>query len=110
MTTATQERTFRILSRDDRKIRVRVTTRSGPRATPKASVYLVSRFPAPAHGEGATGVEWHNVTNGLTHHVSLGHADARCDCRGHERWGACKHFALSKVLLERGELPREVAQ
>lgn len=41
--------------------------------------------------------------------VSRNGQDHRCCCRGHQRWGACKHVDTLRALLENGWLDAEMA-
>jgi hypothetical protein len=73
----------------------------GPRSSLERCYYVK---PIPA--DFGTAVCWEKfaIDGGETYHVCLEGERGTCDCKGHERWGHCKHVDCSLALLAAGKL------
>jgi hypothetical protein len=70
--------------------------------------YLLRAIPTD-FGDGAVGLEVEKLDTDLNvvenYHVLLDGPESTCDCKGHERWGHCKHRDGIQAAVKTGRLP-----
>jgi hypothetical protein len=97
-----KQRFARVLGRLDRcgELVVRIEE-IGPRSSLERHYYVL---PIPA--DFGRGFSWEKfgVEGGEIYHVCIDGERGTCDCKGHERWGHCKHVDCTQALIAAGKL------
>jgi hypothetical protein len=96
---ARSERSVRLLDVEGQLV-LQITMRTGRRA--ECVQYHLTRLPS----DFGTAFELRKSAccGEEVYHVLLNGAESSCECKGHLRWGKCKHVSALARLLEMGRI------